>query len=64
VLSGLIIIGMYYGNFYWSAYMPINSNESFANNGQVYNVTEFLDGKGGINVAAYKILRTPILFWS
>lgn len=27
VLSGLIIIGMYYGNYYWSAYMPINSNE-------------------------------------
>jgi hypothetical protein len=27
VLSGLIIIGMYWGNMYWSAYMPINSNE-------------------------------------
>jgi OPT family oligopeptide transporter len=59
VLSGLIIIGMYYGNFYWSAYMPINSNESFANNGQVYNVTEILDGKGGIDVAAYKSYEPP-----
>lgn len=27
ILSGLIIIGMYWGNMYWSAYMPINSNE-------------------------------------
>jgi len=27
VVSGLIIIGMYWGNMYWSAYMPINSNE-------------------------------------
>lgn len=26
-VSGLIIIGMYWGNMYWSAYMPINSNE-------------------------------------
>jgi hypothetical protein len=27
VLSGLIIIGMCWGNMYWSAYIPINSNE-------------------------------------
>lgn len=26
-VSGLIIIGMYWSNMYWSAYMPINSNE-------------------------------------
>src|ERR1700678_3817687 len=39
--------------------MPINSNESFANNGQVYNVTEILDGKGGIDVAAYKSYGPP-----
>ncbi len=39
VLSGLVIIGMYWGNYYWSAYMPINSNESFDNTGMTYNVT-------------------------
>lgn len=33
VLSGIIIIAMYYSNFYWSAYTPINSNEAFANDG-------------------------------
>lgn len=27
MLSGLIIIAMYWGNMYWCAYLPINSNE-------------------------------------
>jgi OPT family small oligopeptide transporter len=42
VLSGLIIIGMYWGNQYWSAYMPINSAETFTNNGTLYNVSQVL----------------------
>ncbi|KAJ8604186.1 hypothetical protein MRB53_041899 [Persea americana] len=59
VLSGLIIIGMYWGNAYWSSYMPINSNESFDNTGNIYNVTRILDGKGGVDVAAYKEYGPP-----
>jgi OPT family small oligopeptide transporter len=59
VISGLIIIGMYYGNMYWSAYMPINSNESFANDGTVYNVTKILDGQATVNVEAYKSYGPP-----
>lgn len=59
VLSGLIIIAMYYTNFYWSAYTPINSNESFANDGTVYNVTRILNGKGGVDVEAYKQYGPP-----
>jgi OPT family small oligopeptide transporter len=42
VLSGLIILGMFYSNFYWSAYIPLNSNDAFTNTGQVYNVTQVL----------------------
>jgi OPT family small oligopeptide transporter len=42
VLSGLIIIAMFYSNMYWSAYMPINSAVAFANDGTEYNVTQVL----------------------
>lgn len=60
VLSGLIIIAMYWGNMYWSAYMPINSNEAFANDGLRYNVTRVLNEKqNGINLEAYKEYGPP-----
>jgi OPT family small oligopeptide transporter len=42
VLSGLIIIGMYYSNMYYSAYIPINSNDAFTNTGATYNVTKVI----------------------
>jgi len=58
-LSGLIIFGMYYSNFYWSAYTPINSNESFDNTGYVYDVNRILNGKGGVDVAKYKAYSPP-----
>lgn len=59
VLSGLIIIGMYWGNYYWSAYMPINSNESFDNTGEKYNVTRIMGDNGYIDVAAYLEYSPP-----
>ena len=59
VLSGLIIIGMYYTNSYWAAYTPINSNEAFNNKGELYNVTQISDGKGGVNLEAYKNYGPP-----
>lgn len=59
VLSGLIIIGMYYGNYAWSAYTPINSAEAFANNGKVYNVTKVMGDQGKIDVEKYKQYGPP-----
>ncbi|KAK8132393.1 OPT-domain-containing protein [Apiospora kogelbergensis] len=59
-VSGLIIIGMYWGNMYWSAYMPINSNEVFANDGKKYNVTRILDKQSNkIDVDAYREYGPP-----
>ena len=59
VISGLIIIGMYWNNYVWAAYTPINSNEAFNNKGEVYNVTIISDGKGGVNLDAYKNYGPP-----
>ncbi|KAH9904900.1 oligopeptide transporter 2 [Xylariomycetidae sp. FL2044] len=60
VVSGLIIIRMYWGNMYWSAYMPINSNEVFANDGTKYNVTRILNQESnGIDVDAYREYGPP-----
>lgn len=59
VFSGLIIIAMYWGNMYWSAYTPINSNEAFDNKGQLYNVSKILTSKGTIDREAYKAYSPP-----
>ncbi|KAH9431438.1 hypothetical protein MCOR27_005874 [Pyricularia oryzae] len=60
ILSGLIIIGMYWGNMYWSAYMPINSNEAFDNTGVKYNVTRILnDDRTSINLDKYQEYGPP-----
>jgi hypothetical protein len=54
VLTGIIILIMYYKNAYWSAYMPINSNSAFSNKMQSYNVSLVLDSDNHVNVGKYK----------
>ena len=58
VLSGIIIIGMYWGNYAWAAYTPINSNESFDNTGALYNVSKIMGDDGYVDVEAYKAYGT------
>ena len=50
---------MYWGNYAWAAYTPINSNESFDNTGNIYNVTRILGDDGYVNVDAYKEYGPP-----
>ena len=59
VLSGLIIIGMHWGNMYWGAYMPINSNESFDNTGNRYNVSRIMGDNGYVDVNEYAKYGPP-----
>jgi OPT family small oligopeptide transporter len=55
VLSGLIIIALYYSNTNWSAYLPINSSGIFDNTGNSYNITRVVNPANGVlNEDAYK----------
>ncbi|GAM42048.1 OPT oligopeptide transporter family protein [Talaromyces pinophilus] len=40
VLGAFIILGMYYSNMYNTAYLPINSSSTFANDATSYNVSK------------------------
>lgn len=40
--GGLVIASVWYTNVYWSAYLPINSNSVFDNQGNEFNVTRIL----------------------
>ncbi|KAG6011086.1 hypothetical protein E4U43_008509 [Claviceps pusilla] len=55
ILSGLIIIALYYTNVKWTAYLPINSSGIFDNTGNPYNITKvILPGNGTMDEDAYK----------
>lgn len=59
VLSGIIILIMYYRNAMWAAFMPINSNSAFDNTMQNYNVTRVLNADNRVDVDAYKTYGPP-----
>jgi len=59
VISGLIIIIMYYKNAFWAAYMPINSNGVFDKTGASYNITRVLTADQRMDVDSYKEYGPP-----
>ncbi|KAK9475197.1 OPT oligopeptide transporter protein-domain-containing protein [Dipodascopsis tothii] len=42
VISGLIILCLYFKNYKWTGYMPINDNALYTNTGDTFRVTEVL----------------------
>ncbi|KAF7122077.1 hypothetical protein CNMCM5793_000032 [Aspergillus hiratsukae] len=55
LLGGLIIIGLYWSNVKWTAYLPPNSSGIFDNTGSPYNITKVINGNlGTLNEEAYK----------
>ncbi|CAN3375439.1 hypothetical protein DIURU_002367 [Diutina rugosa] len=42
-LSFFIIVGIYYSNYKWTAYIPINSNRLWTNKGKMFKVTSVLN---------------------
>ena len=59
MVSGLILIGMYYTNLYWTAYLPINSNTVYDNTGATYTVAKVLDANGNLDAAKYAKYGPP-----
>jgi hypothetical protein len=59
VISGLIILIMYYTNMSWAAYMPINSNTAFNNKMESYNVSAVLTADNKVNIDNYKAYGPP-----
>lgn len=53
IIGGLAILGLYYSNTKWTAYLPPNSSGIFDNTGAAYNITRVMNG-GILDEAAYK----------
>jgi hypothetical protein len=59
VIAGIIILIMYYANTAWAAFMPINSNAAFNNQGTAYNVSKVLNSDNQVDVPSYKAYGPP-----
>lgn len=59
VVAFFIIIGIYYSNYYWTAFMPINTNALFSNTGEPYQVLEILNENSLLDEAKYKEYGPP-----
>ena len=59
LVSAGIILGIYYSNYKWTIYLPINTGVTFDNKGQQYNVSRVMGDDGYVNVEAYKEYSPP-----
>ncbi|PHH78448.1 hypothetical protein CDD80_6855 [Ophiocordyceps camponoti-rufipedis] len=61
ILSGLLAIPLYFGNFMNGAYLPINSNKIYDNTANVYDVKRVLTSDLNLNVEAYFNYAIPYM---
>ncbi|CAK7899875.1 oligopeptide transporter 2 [[Candida] anglica] len=59
VIAFFCIVGVYWSNYKWTAYLPLNSNGIFTNTGDSYAVTAVLDKNGKLDQAKYDIIGPP-----
>lgn len=58
-------LGLYYSGFWYTAYMPVQSSQSYDNRGHVYNVSAILDDKSVFDedkYHAYSPLFLPVQY--
>lgn len=53
------IIGLWYSNYKWTGFLPINTNQIFTNQGLPYDVTEILNEKGLLDMDKYAEYGPP-----
>ena len=54
IIAFFCIVGIYYSNYYWTSYMPINSASLFTNTGEYYAVTEIVNENSQFDNAKYQ----------
>lgn len=61
LLTCFVILGIYYGNGYQTAYLPINSNRVYDHFGGLYNVSAILDERGIFDPEKYEAYSPAFL---
>ncbi|KAK9464998.1 OPT oligopeptide transporter protein-domain-containing protein [Lipomyces arxii] len=61
LVGGLIMIGLYWKNYKWMGYLPINSTGSFDNRGNAWNASRVVTADLTLDVEAYKEYSPPFI---
>lgn len=59
LIGFICIIGVYYSNYLWSAYLPINTSTLYNNKGQRYDVNEVVNERSLFDAAKYEVVGPP-----
>ena len=59
MLGFFCIIGIWYSNYKWTGFLPINDNGLYTNTGEPYSVTEVVNEKSLFDVEKYKEIGPP-----
>jgi len=59
IIGGIVILILYYTNYSWGAYLPINSGGTFTNTQKSYNTSMILNPDNSLNEEAYRNYSPP-----
>ena len=59
IIGLFCILGVYYTNYLWTGYLPINSNSLFTNEGEIYSVRAIVDSKSLFQQDRYEEIGPP-----
>lgn len=59
IIGAIIIIGLYWSNNMWTAYLPINSNYLFDNTGNYYSTSSVIGANNELDEALYQQVGPP-----
>ncbi|KAK9322179.1 OPT oligopeptide transporter protein-domain-containing protein [Lipomyces orientalis] len=60
-IGGLMILGMYWQNYKWTGYFPINTSNVYDNTAKVYNLTKIIKPDSTLDEDKYKLYSPPYI---
>ncbi|KAK9469149.1 OPT oligopeptide transporter protein-domain-containing protein [Lipomyces arxii] len=61
IIGALMLIGMYWQNYKWTGYLPINTNQVYDNTGKRYNLSRIIDGASTFDQQKYESYSPPYI---
>ncbi|EEQ38622.1 hypothetical protein CLUG_02748 [Clavispora lusitaniae ATCC 42720] len=59
IIAFFCIIGVWYSNYKWTGYLPLNSNSLFSNTGDSYDISQVLNEKKNFDNEKYQTYGPP-----
>ncbi|KAK9236835.1 OPT oligopeptide transporter protein-domain-containing protein [Lipomyces kononenkoae] len=61
VFAGLLILALYWKNYKWTGYLPINSNATWNNVGTAFNASKIVNDKLELDLEKYRAYSPPFI---